>query len=242
MPPKYDIEKIKFGTDSRTYEKAVALYNSGKVTKFKEALDGCSAIVMGTKPYRVYVSNRHYDRGLCECYLGQNETLCKHLVATAIYTVLGGKKMSADDMTLIIGPKCSGKLATLSKEDLSLVKKSITTAMRYIKSYEGPSRTWFAYQDSLYEGCSRLSKIVSDLPVGRQSAKLIIETLLRLDDKLSFGGVDDSDGTVGGFIMEVVGVLEEYVKLDLSCKEEFEVLRGRGTCFGWEENLLCKEN
>jgi hypothetical protein len=37
---------------------------------------------------------------------------------------------------------------------------------------------------------------------------------LRLDDKLSRGGVDDSDGTVGGFIEETVHALEQYAKLD----------------------------
>lgn len=238
MAPKYNIDKIKFGTDPGTYEKAVDLYDGGKVIKFKKDLNGYFAVVIGTKPYRVYIDNRHYDRGDCECYLGQNNTLCKHLVAVAIYAVMDGKKMSIEDKEIIIGPKCSRKLAVLNKDDLALVKKSITTAMRYIKSYEGPSRTWFAYQGSLQEGCARLAKIVSDLPVSRQSANFIIKILLRLDDRLCLGGVDDSDGTVGAFIIETVAVLEEYIKLDPSCREEFINLKGRETCFGWEKTLL----
>jgi len=110
--------------------------------------------------------------------------------------------------------------------------------MRYIKSYTGPSKIWFTYQDSLTEGCNRLAAIVSKLPANRQTAKLLINLLLRLDKKLQTGGVDDSDGTVGGFIEEVVSLLVEFAQKDPECKKEFKALRDRETCFGWEEPLL----
>jgi len=236
--PKYSIDKIKFGTDPGTYEKAVALYENDQVTGFKEELNGYFATVLGTKPYRVYVSNRYYDRGDCECYLGQSNVLCKHLIATAICAVMDGKKMSLEDKEIIIGPRCSGKLGELNKNDVALIKKSITAAMRYIKAYEGPSRTWFAYQGSLQEGCARLSKIVSSLPVSRQTASVIIDMLSRLDNRLCLAGVDDSDGTVGDFMMEVVIVLKEYAKLDMSCQKAFDGLKGKETCFGWELSLI----
>lgn len=83
-----------------------------------------------------------------------------------------------------------------------------------------------------------MAKLVSDLPVSEQTATLLIDMLLRLDDKLCRGGVDDSDGTVGGFIEETVNVLKEYVKLDPACAQAFHELRGKETCFGWEEPLL----
>lgn len=238
MSPKFNLDKIKFATDGPTFEKAVSLYESGKVTRFKEELNGFFATVLGTKPYRVYVDNRHYDRGDCECYLGQNDTLCKHMVAVAIRAVTGGKPLNEEDKKLVGQPVCSGRLGELSKGELSAIKKSITAGMRYIKSYEGPSRTWFAYQNSLQEGCNRLAKLVSDLPVSGQTAKLLIDMLLRIDEKLCRGGVDDSDGTVGGFIEETVQVLKEYTKLDPSCVKAFSELKGRETCFGWEEPLL----
>jgi len=174
----------------------------------------------------------------CECYLGQNDTLCKHMVAVAIYTVMGGKKLSDEDKRLVSQAVCSGRLGELSKSELAATKKAITASMRHIKSYESPSRIWFAYQNSLSEGCNRLSKIVSELPVSKQTAKLLVDTLLRLDDRLCRGGVDDSDGTVGGFIEETVQVLKEYAKLNPSCAEAFNELKGKETCFGWEEPLL----
>ena len=238
MFPKYNLDKIKFATNASTFEKAVDLYEKGKVTKFEEGISAYSAVVQGSQPYRVSVEARRYDYGRCECYLGQNDTLCKHMVAVAMYAVMGGKKLSEEDKRLVSQAVCSGRLGELSKSELAATKKAITAGMRYIKSYEGPSRTWFAYQNSLSEGCNRLSKIVSELPVSEQTAKLLVDTLLRLDDRLCRGGVDDSDGTVGGFIEETVQVLKEYAKLDLSCAKAFKELKGKETCFGWEEPLL----
>jgi hypothetical protein len=110
--------------------------------------------------------------------------------------------------------------------------------MRYIKAYKGPSRIWFAYQNSLSEGCNRLSALVSDLPVGEQTAKLLVDLLLWLDKKLSVGGIDDSDGTVGGFMEETVNALKEYTRLDPACAKTFYLLENRETCFGWEQPLL----
>ncbi len=238
MIPSYDLEKIKFATDASTFERAVGLYEAGKVTEFQNEGVGFSAVVIGTKPYRVFVSARHYDRGSCDCYLGQEDTLCKHMVALAIQVVTRGNPLSSEDKKLIDQPACSGRLGTLEKEELVEAKKSITSAMRHIKAYVGPSRTWFAYQDSLSEGCRRLSALVSDLPVSAQTAKLLVDMLLRLDNKLCRGGVDDSDGTVGGFIGETVQVLEEYASLDSACARAFHSLMNRETCFGWEEPLV----
>jgi len=238
MLPIYDLDKIKFGTGKPTFEKAVDLYEKGKVTEFKSFMDGFSAVVIGTKPYQVFISARHYDRGNCQCYLGQHDILCKHMVALAIYVVKRGELLSDEDKKLINSPICSGRLGELNKEELTATKKAISSAMRYIKPYTGPSRLWFNYQNSLSEGCARLSAIISELPVSRQSAGLVMDMLLRLDKKLSEGGVDDSDGTVGEFMYETVEMLKEYVKFDSSCIKAFKKLCGQSTCFGWEEPLV----
>ena len=238
MQPSYNFDKIKFATDEPTFERAIGLYESGKVTQFKKQLNGFSATVLGTKPYKVYVDNKHYDQGDCECYLGQNNKLCKHMVAVAIFAVTGGKELSKEDKELIGYPECSRRLGELNKDELSEIKKSITLAMRYIKAYTGPSRTWFAYQNSLDEGCARLTKLVTELPVSEQTAKLLVDMLLRLDKKLCTSGIDDSNGTVGNFIQEVVFVLKEYGKLDPVCIKTFKKLCNQSTCFGWEEPLI----
>jgi hypothetical protein len=238
MPPKYNLEKIRFATDPPTYERAVDLYSSGNVTQFEEGPGSYSAIVLGTKPYHVSVEARRYGYGSCDCYLGQTDVLCKHMVAVAIYSILKGKKMEPEDERMVSEPMCGGILGELSKEELAEVKMNITSAMKYIKPYIGPSRLWFAYQNSLQEGCYRLSEIIFNLPVNRQTADLLIDMLLRLDKKLGQGGVDDSDGTVGDFIEKTAEVIEEYVYLDGSCLEAVESLKNKNTSFGWEEPLI----
>lgn len=66
MQPKFDLEKIRYATDTPTFNKAVALYEGGKVTEFKEGIGAYSAVVIGTKPYRVSVEARSYGYGHCE--------------------------------------------------------------------------------------------------------------------------------------------------------------------------------
>lgn len=238
MQPAFNLDKIKFATDPATFEKAVALYESGKVTEFQEGISAYSAVVLGTKPYRVSIEARRFGLAHCECYLGQNDTLCKHMVAVSIYALSRGEKLKPEDKKVFSNPVCSGKAGKLNENELKKVKQEITFALKYIKAYIGSSRTWFAYQDSLSEGCNRLSKIVSELPVSKQTAGLLVNLLLRLDKKLCVGGVDDFDGAVGGFMEEVVIVLQAYTKLDPECKKAFTVLDKTDTCFGWEESLL----
>ena len=84
-----------------------------------------------------------------------------------------------------------------------------------------------------------LSVIVSELPVNKQTAEVLVKLLLRLDKKLCVGGVDDSNGIVGGFMTQVVEMLEEYARIDPDCIKAFRSLVGIGiTCFQWEEPLV----
>lgn len=236
--PDYDLNKIKFATDGPTFKKAIVLYTNGKVAQVEEGIRSYSAVVLGTKPYRVSIEARRCNYGHCTCYLGQNDTLCKHMVALALYVVMDGKLLKAEDKELVHNPTCSGRIGILSSKELSATKKAVTDALRCIKPYTGPSRIWFAYQNSLEEGCNRLSALVCSLPVGTVTAQLLVGLLLHLDQKLQIGGVDDSNGTVGGFMEGVVSVLEDYAKLDPECIEAFKKLRGKETYFGWEEPLL----
>lgn len=236
--PKYDLDKIKFGTDEGTFQKAVDLYESGKIKDFHEGIKSYTSTVIGTNPYKVFVEDRRFDYGHCTCYLGQNDTLCKHQVAVAIYAVKQGKPLTGQEKKYAVTPTWGGKLGKLSVDELTEKKREITHALRYIKTYDGPSRTWFAYQDSLSEGCRRLSAIVSLLSASEQTADLLVKLLLRLDKKLCNSGIDDSNGTVGGFMEAVVLILQEYAKRDRGCILAFSVLVGAQTCFGWEEPLV----
>lgn len=239
MIPNYDLKKIKFATDRATFEKAVGLYEGGKVKNFKDEDGFYSAEVQGGELYQVWVRVKRFGEGNCDCYMGQKDYFCKHMVALALYAVLRGKKLPVEETAPVAEELiCSGQLGELTKDDLTAVKKEISNALRYIKAYNGPSRTWFAYQESLDEGCKYLREIFSKLPVSRQTSELVIKILLKIDDRLCRGGVDDSDGTVGGFIGEAVELLNEFVELDHSCIKSFKLLCQRSTCFGWEEPLV----
>lgn len=65
--------------------------------------------------------------------------------------------------------------------------------------------------------------------------------MLRLDKKLQ-SGVDDSNGTVGGFIEETVEVLKDFVKKEPKIIKCFDKLVGISSCFGWEETLISGSN
>jgi hypothetical protein len=239
MKASYDLNKIKFATAQATLQKAFDLYGKGKVTEFSEEPGSFTAIVLGSQAYNVSVSARHYDEGFCSCYLGQNDTLCKHLVALAICAVKQTRPLTKEERQVTNEPISSDRLGTLTQTEVADFKKSAAAIVqKYIKTYESPSRIWFRYQNSLDEGSHRLSALVSELPVGKQTAALLVTLLLRLDTKLSTGGIDDSNGTIGNFMQGIVEVLVAYYILDEECGRAFLTLRNRKTCFGWEERLL----
>lgn len=238
MEPKYTLDQIKFGVDSGTWEKAVGLYEAGKVKNFQDSGFTYVADVLGTDSYKVIVSKNKYTDGDCACYLGQNDTLCKHMIAVAIYGLKNGQPLTEEEKMQHNEIKFSGKTEKITQEQFNLFKAEISGAMRFIQAYTGPSKTWFDYQDSLVEGCNRLSAIFSQLPANFDTACLVVNTLFRLDKKLQTGGVDDSDGTVGGFIEASVVLLLDFSKADSRCTESFKKLKNIETCFGWEEPLL----
>lgn len=90
MAVKYDLDKIRFAADRPTFERAIKLYEEGKVTAFRKAPGGHESVVLGSHPYRVSISDQRSDEGNCECYLGRQDVLCKHIVATALMLVMGG--------------------------------------------------------------------------------------------------------------------------------------------------------
>jgi hypothetical protein len=236
--PVYDMDKIRYAIDPPIFQRAIELYRQSKIVDFAVMPDGFRATVLGTQPYRVTASAKHFDRGNCECYLGRKDVLCKHLVAVAIAAVKKDASLEKLEVEPVSAPNANSQMGELSQKHLAKAKQAITSAMRYIKAYSGPSRTWFAYQGSLQKGCHRLSDIVSSLPVSAQTAKLLVDILLRLDRKLMTGGVDDSDGTVGSFIQNGVIVLKQFVYLDPACKSALYRLAYRPTCFDWETPLI----
>jgi hypothetical protein len=246
--PIYDLDKVKFSAGAPIFERACAIYESGGVRDFKSNVSGFSARVRGSggNSYDAFVTARRFDEGNCSCYLGQKEILCKHMVAVALRALKRGNPLTDAEKQFVSQPVCSGVAGALADSELRAVKTAMTSALRLIKAYNGPSRIWFSYQASLSEGCNRLAQIVSELPVSKQTASLVVGLLLRLDQKLLQGGVDDSDGTVGDFMLAAAGVASEFVEVDPACTDAFRILVDIDTCFDWHERLVAlasrKEN
>lgn len=241
MSASYDLDKIKFGVDEGTWTRAVGLYERGKVQRFHDAVDAFVAEVDGSDSYEVVVSKKDYASGNCTCYLGQNDTLCKHMIAVAIYGLKNGHSLSNEEINQITAITFCYKNGELSQEETVAFKADVTSALRYIKPYTGPSRTWFAYQDSLMEGANRLRALFSKLPASLQTAEFTVKTLLRLERKL-MNGVDDSDGTVGDAMVELVDLLLTFADADKACINCFSKVDGLDTSFGWEERLVAYYN
>ena len=194
--PKFTYAKIKYSASKSIFGRAVKLFESGKVGSINESGPYYSAMVQGTKPYSVSVSTNRIDDADCTCYMGQNDRLCKHVLALAL-AVLSQAGMLNDT-------KKTEKIT-----DLKEIKKHVNEGMKRIKPYRGPSKIWFRYQRDLLTGCGIIEEAVANLSSTKENAKYLWNVIKRLDRKL-YNGVDDSDGTVGGCAYHLVDLLAGY--------------------------------
>ena len=240
MQPFYSLDEIKIDLDKGTWLRAVKLYQEGKVGNFETQGPSFTAQVQGTHMYNVSVNHKDFDVGFCDCYLGQREILCKHMIAVAIYSLKQGKPLTEAEQQFVDHFEFvpDSNLDIDDPEQFIILKAQIKSALEYIAPYEGPSRIWFQYQDNLSKGCTKLHLILSRLPINPKTVKFILGLLLRIDRRLSSGGVDDSDGTVGDFIEQVVDALANASSAHPEIIPEFKRLLNRETTFGWEEKLV----
>lgn len=222
--PTFTIQDIKYSVDPSMFERAKKLFESGKVHNITENLHGYTATVQGTSPYQVSLSKKHIDQGYCDCYMGQNDELCKHMLALGLAVLhLYGKAKEVKEE---------------SPNDLDAVKQLVASGMRKIKPYHGPSKIWFSYQRELDVGAGMIEEAVKNLPASKENAKYIWSIVLKLSKKLSHGGVDDSDGTVGGCISALVEQCGKYAKEKPELKPMIQKFAEDDTGFGFEDELL----
>jgi len=196
--PHFTHSELRHVTSRSIYDRALDLFKKGEVGSITESIGGYSAIVKGTKSYRVNLPISGVDYADCSCYMGQNEQLCKHVLA------LGLK-------VLEITGNLDDSKSTKELADLEKVKLIVREGIKKIKPYRGPSRIWFRYQRDLSMGAGMIEDAVAGLPPTKENVKYIWSLVIRLDRKLS-NGVDDSDGTVGACISCLVEQLYIYAK------------------------------
>ncbi len=221
--PTFTIQDIKYSVDECMFERAKNHFESSKVRNINETSNGYMATVQGTSLYRVSLSRKHIDYGHCDCYMGQNDELCKHMLALGLAVLhLTGKIETSENN---------------SPNDLDAVKQLVAAAMRKIKPYHGPCKIWFSYQRELDVGSGMIKEAVKNLPANKENAKYIWSLVLKLSKKLAYGGVDDSDGTVGNCVSFLVKQCGRYSKEKLELKQIIKKFTEDDTEFGFEDEL-----
>lgn len=239
LRPEFTLFDIQIGVGDEEFKKGKKLFDDGKVNYLKSDFGGFNAIVSGTHDYTVFVDVNNFDQGNCNCYIGQKETLCKHMIALAIASVVKYRPEDSEVIQIPLGQAmCSGEVRDITKDELGIIKKEIRSAVAYIKSYNGPSKTWFAYQDSLLKGKRLVLYTLSKLPVCKISADLCINLIIKLDDKLATSGIDDSDGTIGDLVEQIMELLSMFRVEDPNLKTYIINKFPKKTNFEWEKDLF----
>lgn len=205
------------------YTRAQELFAHGKVINFQSTPYGYTAIVRESHDYTVTLSAKALDLADCSCYMGQNDQLCKHVLALALEVISRQ------------GDEADKAIQMLTTEEARL---QINAGMKRIKAYNGPSKIWFSYQRHLSVGAGIIVATVKQLTPTTDNAILTWKTILRLSKKLATGGVDDSDGAIGnGCCMELIAILHNWAATDndiYSCIEKFTADE---TGFSFEDEL-----
>lgn len=234
LRPGYTIADIQVDVGDHEFKKGMDLYRRGAVGNVRQEFFGWRADVRGTQLYSASVEASAFDRGDCSCYLGQNDQLCKHMIALAIAVVHMHRPENAKPIAHPLDQAvCSGEVRDIAPEEAQKIKRNITAAMRHIKSYNGPSRVWFQYQDELTKGCRLILLSLAELPICEKSVDIVIDVLKRLDRKLA-GAVDDSDGTVGDAMQEIVELLNLFSDIHPAIIPYVQKNLPEGEMFDWE--------
>jgi hypothetical protein len=225
--PKFTIDDVKYADASATFNRAQELYRSGKVEKVTETQRGYSAIVQGTQPYHVSLSQRRIDEADCSCYLGQHDRLCKHVLALALAVLNASGTINEAE------PK---QQAPASLEE---AKPIVNAGMRKLRAYFGPSKIWFSYQRSLATGAGMITQGVSQLPPTKDNARYLWKLIERIDKKL-LNGVDDSDGVVGECVITIIEQLAGYSKKNPELEPVIRRFCNKKTNFDFDQELRAK--
>ena len=236
--PAYSLKDIQLSVESCEFDKGMRLYQEGKVGQIEVDCFIFKAEVAGTKKYNVSVMSSHFDRGECDCYLGEKNYLCKHIIALAIAVVYTYAPSAAEVFDHPLDQAvCSGKVYAITEEEKVLIEKEIKEGLALIKSWSGPSKKWFEYQDALTKSSRIILLSLSKLPICEKSVDICIYLLKKLDKKL-LHAVDDSDGTIGTLMEEIVQVLCLFVDFKKDLGPYIAQSLPQGEMFEWDNSFF----
>lgn len=182
---KFSFSDIQYGIDESLLKRAQGLLRANSIQNFQEHERIYNARVLGSKDnlYEVSINKDSYEKGFCNCYLGEHDYLCKHMITLALFVLF--QEGEIDNQ---------GNSLAEEKEDLSF-KELISKGMQKITYYNGNSSTWFQYQDKLDTAARMISRGIEKTPTDISSLKYLLGIAKRINKKL-LNGVDDSNGTI----------------------------------------------
>lgn len=221
--PNFTFQDIKYSANEAMFQRAKELFESGKIQNLEENSYGYSAKVQGSSIYQVELSYKNIDQGYCDCYMGEQDILCKHLLAVGLAVL-----------------NISGKVnetGNISPKNLPEVKLLVSKAFKKIKPYEGPSKIWFSYQRSLEVSAGEILEATQNLLANKENADYLWKLVMKLSYKIAYTGIDDSNGTIGNCIFEIVQQLGKFAKQKPELKPILQKFTQMDTGFGFEEEL-----
>lgn len=230
IDPKFSFRDVKYSVDEKIFERAKNLFSDNKVLDFRSTPAGYLATVSGSRPYRVFVSVKSIDYGDCECYMGQNGSLCKHMIAVGLMALRHAGRIDE-----------AGSSTEPSPASMDERKALLSAGLRKIKPYSGPSKHWFSYQSKLDIGAATISESCAGLNPNPENAKFLWSVIKRIDRKLA-NGVDDSNGTVWPVASGLVEVLAEWASQNNELYKLISTFTQAKTEFGYHQELLDRLN
>jgi hypothetical protein len=221
VTPKFTLQDVRYATDESIVARAEKLFSQGKVKITSHSPSVYRGIVKGSQLYQVWLSPRSIEEGDCECYMGQRGEFCKHLLAFG-FAILDATGQ------LAVAP------ANLSEAE---AKKQISAGARKFVGYSGPSSIWFSYQRKLDTGTGLIIEALPFLPPTKATITYLWKLIVRLSKKLAYGGIDDSNGTVGSCIHAITERIAEIAKSEERLLSYTKTLCVDDTGFGFEEEL-----
>lgn len=225
LEPKFTYRDVRYSVDDALFSRALKLFTGKKIVDFRHDLAGYSAKVLGTQSYTVHVAQRAVDYGLCDCYMGKNDILCKHMIAVGLEVLHRTGKIGSD------GKPCENPPSSLEER-----KALVTAGLRKITAYDGPSSTWFAYQAKLDVGAAMMYEAIQGVEPSVENANFLWDIVKRVDRKLA-GGVDDSNGTVWPVASEAVRLLAGWSRDSAEIRALAIRLAKTKTSAGFHEEL-----
>jgi hypothetical protein len=173
---------VRYGVDPGTFVRGLRLFTDGAVKNFQHHPGFITSQVQGGDLYRVGITPNSFERADCTCYVGQDDILCKHVVALALEILK--KRQIVDDEGNNLNPQFD-----LNTE--SGAKAQINTGFRKIIPYVGPSKKWFEYQGKLALGSNLITDTLNSFASNKENIKYLWTLVVKISKKLSHGGVDD---------------------------------------------------